>query len=81
MPFSPLGKGFLTGGITKDTKFGKHDFRSSVPRFEKENIEANMKLVEFVKQIADEKNISPAQVAISWLLYQRPWSLKVSVFL
>lgn len=77
VPFSPLGKGFLTGGITKYTKFGKHDFRSSVPRFEKENIEANMKLVEFVKQIADEKNITPAQVAISWLLYQRPWIVPI----
>ncbi len=77
MPFSPLGKGFLTGGITKDTKFGKHDFRSSVPRFEKENIEANMKLVDFVKQIADEKKITPAQVAISWLLYQRPWIVPI----
>ena len=72
VPFSPLGKGFLTGGITKDTKFSKHDFRTSVPRFQKENIEANMKLVDFVKGIAVEKNITPAQVAISWLLYQKP---------
>ena len=77
VPFSPLGKGFLTGGITKDTKFSKHDFRTSVPRFQKENIEANMKLVDFVKGIAIEKNITPAQVAISWLLYQKPWIVPI----
>lgn len=77
VPFSPLGKGFLTGGITKDTKFGKHDFRSSVPRFQKENIEANMVLVEFVKSIAEKKNITPAQVAISWILYQKPWIVPI----
>ena len=77
VPFSPLGKGFLTGGITKDTKFGKHDFRSSVPRFQKENIEANMALVDFVKSIADRKGISPAQVAISWILYQKPWIVPI----
>ena len=77
VPFSPLGKGFLTGGITKDTKFSKHDFRTSVPRFKKENIEANMKLVDFVKEIAVEKNITPAQVAISWLLYQKPWIVPI----
>ena len=77
VPFSPLGKGFLTGGITKDTKFSKHDFRTSVPRFQKENIEANMKLVDFVKGIAVEKEITPAQVAISWLLYQKPWIVPI----
>ena len=77
VPFSPLGKGFLTGGITKDTKFSKHDFRTSVPRFQKENIEANMKLVDFVKEIAVEKGITPAQVAISWLLYQKPWIVPI----
>ena len=71
VPFSPLGKGFLTGCITKDTKFSKHDFRTSVPRFQKENIETNMKLVDFIKGIAVENNITPAQVAISWLLYLR----------
>ncbi len=77
VPFSPLGKGFLTGGITKDTKFSKHDFRTSVPRFQKENIEANMKLVDFIKGIAVEKNITPAQVAIAWLLYQKPWIVPI----
>lgn len=77
VPFSPLGKGFLTGGITKDTKFSKHDFRTSVPRFQKENIEANMRLVDFIKGIAVEKNITPAQVAIAWLLYQKPWIVPI----
>ncbi len=77
VPFSPLGKGFLTGGITKDTKFGKHDFRSSVPRFQKENIEANMALVEFVKSIAENKGVTLAQVAISWILYQKPWIVPI----
>lgn len=77
VPFSPLGKGFLTGSITKDTKFSKHDFRTSVPRFQKENIEANMKLVDFIKGIAVEKNITPAQVAIAWLLYQKPWIVPI----
>lgn len=77
VPFSPLGKGFLTGGITKDTKFSKHDFRTSVPRFQKENIEANMALVDFIKGVAVEKEITPAQVAISWLLNQRDWIVPI----
>lgn len=77
VPFSPLGKGFLAGGITKDTKFSKHDFRTSVPRFQKENIEANMALVDFVKGIAAEKDITPAQVAISWLLNQQNWIVPI----
>lgn len=74
--FSPLGKGYLTGGITKDTKFTKHDFRNSVPRFTKENIEANMALVDFIKGLAIE-NITPSQVAIAWLLYQKPWIVPI----
>lgn len=75
--FSPLGKGYLTGGITKDTTFTKHDFRNSVPRFTKENIEANMALVDFIKRLAIEKNITPSQVAIAWLLYQKPWIVPI----
>ena len=75
--FSPLGKGYLTGGITKDTKFTKHYFRNSVPRFTKENIEANMALVDFIKGLAIEKNITPSQVAIAWLLYQKPWIVPI----
>lgn len=77
VPFSPLGKGFLTGGITKDTQFNKHDFRTTVPRFKKENIEANMALVDFIKEIAAEKGVTPAQIAISWLLYQKPWIVPI----
>lgn len=77
VPFSPLGKGFLTGSITKDTKFNNHDFRTSVPRFQKENIEANMTLVDFIKEIAKEKGVTPAQIAISWLLYQKPWIVPI----
>lgn len=77
VPFSPLGKGFLTGGITKDTQFNKHDFRTTVPRFKKENIEANMALVDFIKEIAAEKGVTPAQIAISWLLYQKPWVVPI----
>lgn len=73
--FSPLGKGYLTGGITKDTTFTKHDFRNSVPRFTKENIEANMALVDFIKGPAIEKDMTPSQVAIAWLLYQKPRGL------
>lgn len=77
VPFSPLGKGFLTGGITKDTKFDTHDFRTSVPRFRKENIEANMALVDFIKGLAIEEGVTPAQIAISWLLYQKPWIVPI----
>lgn len=77
VPFSPLGKGFLTGGITKDTQFNKHDFRTTVPRFKKENIETNMALVDFIKEIAPEKSVTPAQIAISWLLYQKPWIVPI----
>lgn len=73
VPFSPLGKGFLTGSISKDAHFEKNDFRSIVPRFTPENIETNLKLVDFVKEVASAKRITPAQVALSWLMAQRPW--------
>ena len=77
VPFSPLGKGFLTGTITKDAKFGNNDFRSTVPRFSQENIEANMVIVDLVKTIAQRKNITPAQVALSWLKAQRPFIVPI----
>ncbi len=77
VPFSPLGKGFLTGSINKDTKFAKNDFRSTVPRFRKENIEANQKLVDFVKEIAAAKDISPAQMALSWVISQKSWIVPI----
>jgi aryl-alcohol dehydrogenase-like predicted oxidoreductase len=73
VPFSPLGKGFLTGAITADTQFGEGDFRTIVPRFTPENITANLKLVELVKSIATAKKGTPSQVALAWILAQKPW--------
>jgi len=77
VPFSPLGKGFLTGAITKDTTFGKDDFRHIVPRFQPENIAANQELVDLVTVIAKEHNATPAQVALSWLLAQKPFIVPI----
>lgn len=77
VPFSPLGKGFLTGAITKDVKFGANDFRSTVPRFSQENIDANMVIVDLVKRIARRKQVTPAQVALSWLIAQRPFIVPI----
>lgn len=77
VPFSPLGKGFLTGSINKDAKFAKNDFRSTVPRFRKESIEANQKLVDFVKEIAAAKDITPAQMALSWVISQKSWIVPI----
>ncbi|MBV4360526.1 aldo/keto reductase [Pinibacter aurantiacus] len=73
VPFSPLGKGFLTGAIDEHTKFDSSDFRNIVPRFSKENRKTNQALVELVKTIAGEKNATPAQIALSWLLAQKPY--------
>lgn len=73
VPFSPLGKGFLTGQINKDARFGRDDFRSVVPRFTPENLEANQVIVEFVRTIAERKNVTLPQVALSWLMAQKPW--------
>lgn len=77
VPFSPLGKGFLTGAITKETKFDKDDFRSIVPRFQPEHIAANQKLVDLVNAIAKENNATPAQVALAWILAQKPWIVPI----
>lgn len=77
VPFSPLGKGFLTGAINKDTTFSKDDFRSIVPRFQPENIAANQELVDLVGAIAKEHNATPAQVALSWLLAQKPFIVPI----
>lgn len=77
VPFSPLGKGFLTGKIDINTKFGDNDFRSGIPRFEVENRKANFALVELVKQIAAEKGATPAQIALSWILAQKPWIVPI----
>jgi aryl-alcohol dehydrogenase-like predicted oxidoreductase len=77
VPFSPLGKGFLTGTIKKDATFGSSDFRSIVPRFKPENLEANQVLVELVKKIAIDKEATPAQIALAWVLAQKPWIVPI----
>ena len=73
VPFSPLGKGFLTGNISKDTQFGKDDFRNIVPRFTTENLNANQVIIDFIKILANEKNATPAQIALAWVLAVKPW--------
>ena len=73
VPFSPLGKGFLTGAINENTTFDKTDFRNVVPRFSEENRKANQTIVEVLGSIADAKGVSRAQIAIAWLLAQKPW--------
>ncbi|CAL8476860.1 aldo/keto reductase [Caballeronia sp. S22] len=73
VPFSPLGKGFLTGAIDVTTSFDKSDFRNVVPRFSEENRKANQGLVDLLKQIAAGLNATPAQIALAWLLAQKPW--------
>lgn len=73
VPFSPLGKGFLTGAIDTSTKFDSTDFRNTVPRFDAENRAANQAMVDAVVRIAAEKKVTPAQIALAWLLAQKPW--------
>ncbi|MBV9549142.1 MAG: aldo/keto reductase [Alphaproteobacteria bacterium] len=77
VPFSPLGKGFLTGKIDESTTFEKGDFRSIVPRFEAENIKANRALVDRLGEIAKRLHAAPAQIAIAWLLAQKPWIVPI----
>jgi aryl-alcohol dehydrogenase-like predicted oxidoreductase len=77
VPFSPLGKGFLTGKIDQGTQFDPADFRNTVPRFSEENRKANQDFVDFVKRIAAEKKATPAQVALAWLLAQKPWIVPI----
>ena len=77
VPFSPLGKGFLTGAIKEDTKFEKNDFRNVVPRFNAENRKANQALVDALGRIADQKKATKAQIALAWLLAQRPWIVPI----
>jgi aryl-alcohol dehydrogenase-like predicted oxidoreductase len=77
VPFSPLGKGFLTGAINEETKFDKGDFRSIVPRFTQENRKANQVLVEVLARFAKQKNATPAQIALAWLLAQKPWIVPI----
>ncbi len=77
VPFSPLGKGFLTGQFDKHSKFDSSDFRSIVPRFTQENLDANQVLVDLIKAVAAEKNATPAQIALAWLLAQKPWIVPI----
>ncbi|RAJ92982.1 aryl-alcohol dehydrogenase-like predicted oxidoreductase [Larkinella arboricola] len=77
VPFSPLGKGFLTGKIDENTQFDQADFRNVVPRFSEENRKANQALVDLLGDIAKEKEASPAQIALAWLLAQQPWIVPI----
>ena len=77
VPFSPLGKGFLTGAINENTKFDSSDFRNIVPRFTEENRKANQRLVELLSEIAYQKEATPAQIALGWLLAQKPWIVPI----
>lgn len=77
VPFSPLGKGFLTGTINADVELGKNDTRNMLPRFSKENREANQALVDLVVSIATDKNATPAQIALGWLLAQKPFIVPI----
>ena len=73
VPFSPLGKGFLTGKITENTEFDKSDFRNTVPRFSEENRKANQALIDSIAKFAAQKNATPAQIALAWVLAQKTW--------
>jgi len=77
VPFSPLGKGFLTGKITDKTEFAGNDFRNIVPRFTPENRKANQALVDVLIDLAKTKNATPAQLALAWLLAQKPWIVPI----
>ncbi len=77
VPFSPLGKGFLTGTIDTSTAFSDGDIRTRVPRFNEENLPANQALVEQVRALAAAKNVTPSQVALAWLLAQQPWIVPI----
>jgi aryl-alcohol dehydrogenase-like predicted oxidoreductase len=77
VPYSPLGKGFLTGAMGKNTKLETGDFRALLPRFTPEAMEANQALVDLLKQIASRKHATPAQIAIAWLLAQKPWIVPI----
>jgi aryl-alcohol dehydrogenase-like predicted oxidoreductase len=77
VPFSPLGKGFLTGAIDANTQFDKTDFRNVVPRFNEDNRKANQVVVDKIAEFARYKNASPAQVALAWVLAQKPWIVPI----
>src|SRR3984957_17056594 len=73
VPFAPLGKGFLTGKINEDTKFDNTDFRNTIPRFNPENRKANQALVDLLSKFAEKRKLTPAQLALAWLLAKKPW--------
>jgi aryl-alcohol dehydrogenase-like predicted oxidoreductase len=77
VPYSPLGKGFLTGAMSKETKISEGDFRKVLPRFTPEAMEKNQALVDLLKSIAEEKDATPAQIALAWLLAQKPWIVPI----
>ena len=77
VPFSPLGRGFLTGNIDENTTFVDSDFRHTLPRFDAENRKANQDLVDLIKRIAEQKRVTPAQIALSWLLSRKPWIVPI----
>lgn len=77
VPYSPLGKGFLTGAISADTQFGETDLRAATPRFQGEALEANLALVDVLKGVADAMGATPAQVALGWLLARKPWIVPI----
>jgi aryl-alcohol dehydrogenase-like predicted oxidoreductase len=77
VPFSPLGRGFLTGKMDASTSFGKADFRSNLPRFSPEALKANQGLVELLGSIAAKKKVTPAQLSLAWLLAQKPWIVPI----
>jgi aryl-alcohol dehydrogenase-like predicted oxidoreductase len=77
VPYSPLGKGFLTGKIDHETTFDSSDFRNTVPRFAPENRKANQAFVDLLTQIGERKQATPAQIALAWLLAQKPWIVPI----
>jgi aryl-alcohol dehydrogenase-like predicted oxidoreductase len=77
VPFSPLGKGFLTGKISEETEFDKSDFRNIVPRFSAENRKNNQAMVDLIGKFAQQKKATPAQIALAWLLAQKPWIVPI----
>jgi aryl-alcohol dehydrogenase-like predicted oxidoreductase len=77
VPYSPLGKGFLTGSISEKTEFDKSDIRSSIPRFAADVREANRAVVDLLQTIAARKGATPGQIALAWLLAQRPWIVPI----
>jgi aryl-alcohol dehydrogenase-like predicted oxidoreductase len=77
VPYSPLGKGFLTGKVTKETDFAENDIRARIPRFTPEAMEANWALVDLVTEIGERKGATPAQIALAWLLAQKPWIVPI----